>query len=98
MGNELLLAKYRYLVAEKKVGLVTNQSGVTSSGQSTIDLLAGDNAIRLTALYGPEHGIDGTAGLRRSVCRILQPPGTRYSCLQPLWQYQDAHPPDAGQY
>lgn len=62
LGNELLLAKYRYLVAEKKVGLVTNQSGVTSSGQSTIDLLAGDNAIRLTALYGPEHGIDGTAG------------------------------------
>lgn len=61
LGNELLLSKYRYLIEGKNVGLVTNQSGVNSRGQSTIDVLANDKSIRLVALYGPEHGIDGQA-------------------------------------
>lgn len=61
LGNELLMSKYHYLVEGKKVGLVTNQSGVNSRGESTIDILAGDKSISLTALYGPEHGIDGAA-------------------------------------
>ncbi|MBP7331972.1 MAG: DUF1343 domain-containing protein, partial [Firmicutes bacterium] len=55
------MSKYHYLVEGKKVGLVTNQSGVNSRGESTIDILAGDKSISLTALYGPEHGIDGAA-------------------------------------
>ncbi|MFX4262775.1 DUF1343 domain-containing protein [Pelotomaculum propionicicum] len=61
LGDELLMSKYHYLVEGKKVGLVTNQSGVNSRGQSTIDLLASDKSLQLNALYGPEHGIDGTA-------------------------------------
>lgn len=61
LGNELLMSKYHYLVEGKRVGLVTNQSGVNSRGVSTIDVLAGDKSVRLTALYGPEHGIDGAA-------------------------------------
>ncbi len=60
LGNELLMSKYHYLIEGKRVGLVTNQSGVDSSGISTIDKLAADKTINLTALYGPEHGIDGT--------------------------------------
>lgn len=61
LGNELLMSKYHHLVDGKRVGLVTNQSGVNSRGESTINTLAGDKSLRLTALYGPEHGIDGTA-------------------------------------
>lgn len=61
LGNELLMSKYHHLVEGKRVGLVTNQSGVNSRGVSTIDVLAGDKSVRLTALYGPEHGIDGAA-------------------------------------
>ncbi len=61
LGNELLMTKYHHLIDGKKVGLVTNQSGVNSQGQSTIDVLAADSSIQLTALYGPEHGIDGKA-------------------------------------
>ncbi len=61
LGNELLMTKYHHLIEGKRVGLVTNQSGVTSKGVSTINLLARDETVRLTALYGPEHGIDGTA-------------------------------------
>lgn len=61
LGNELLMTKYHHLIEGKRAGLVTNQSGVNSQGVSTIDVLAGDPSIQLTALFGPEHGIDGKA-------------------------------------
>ena len=60
-GSELLQSKYAYLIQGKKVGLITNQSGVNSRGESTIDLLFKDPTCRLVALYAPEHGIDGKA-------------------------------------
>ncbi|MDO9533781.1 MAG: DUF1343 domain-containing protein [Bacillota bacterium] len=59
LGNEVLLSKYHHLIKGKKIGLVTNQSGVDSQGRSIIDILADDKTIQLTALYSPEHGIDG---------------------------------------
>src|ERR1700734_2532825 len=45
----------------KRVGLVTNPSGVDSRGRSAIDVLyRGQSAgFRLVKLFGPEHGIDG---------------------------------------
>lgn len=61
LGNEVLYSRYRHLIEGKKVGLITNQSGVNRRGQSTIDVLANDPSLTLKALYGPEHGIDGQA-------------------------------------
>ncbi len=61
LGNEVLLDNYRHLIEGKNVGLVTNQTGVNSKGDTTIDVLAKDRSVRLKALYGPEHGIDGKA-------------------------------------
>lgn len=61
LGNELLMSKYHNLIEHKKIGLVTNQSGVTRQGLSIIDLLANDKSVQLTALYSPEHGLDGSA-------------------------------------
>lgn len=61
LGNEVLLAKYRHLIEGRRVGLVTHQAGVDSQGRSLIDIFAADPAINLVALYGPEHGIEGTA-------------------------------------
>ena len=61
LGNEVLLSKYRHLLVGKRVGLITNQTGINSKGESTIDVLARDGSFQLTALYGPEHGIDGQA-------------------------------------
>lgn len=60
LGNEVLLEKYYHLIDGKKVGLVTNQTGVNSKGISFIDILAATEGTELVALYGPEHGIDGT--------------------------------------
>ncbi|SDG94843.1 DUF1343 domain-containing protein [Aneurinibacillus thermoaerophilus] len=61
LGNEVFLEKYAYLINGKRVGLVTNQTGVNSQGKSTISVLAEYPHATLTALYGPEHGIDGKA-------------------------------------
>lgn len=61
LGNEVLLSSQHYLIEGKRVGLVTNQSGVNSRGESTIEILSRDKTIQLVALYGPEHGLDGNA-------------------------------------
>lgn len=61
LGNEVLLEKYTYLLKGKRVGLITNQSGVDSNGVSLIDIFVENKDINLTALYSPEHGIDGIA-------------------------------------
>ncbi len=62
LGNEVLIQERHDLIEGKRVGLVTNQSGVNSKGESIIDILAEDSSIQLTALFGPEHGLDGKAG------------------------------------
>src|SRR5438876_315798 len=43
----------------KRVGLLTNQTGRSRRGESTIDLLANAPAVTLVALFSPEHGIRG---------------------------------------
>lgn len=43
----------------KRVGLVTNPSGVDASLKSTIDILFEAPEVDLVALYGPEHGVRG---------------------------------------
>jgi len=43
----------------KKVGLITNPTGVNSKLISTIDILAASDEFELVALYGPEHGVRG---------------------------------------
>ena len=43
----------------KRVGLVTNPSGVDRRLRSTIDILFEAPQVNLVALYGPEHGVRG---------------------------------------
>jgi len=45
----------------KRVGLVTNPSGVDRQLRSTIDILFQAPQVNLVALYGPEHGVRGDA-------------------------------------
>jgi uncharacterized protein YbbC (DUF1343 family) len=59
LGLEVLLEKRLDLIRGKRVGLITNPSGVDSHLQSTVDLLARNPEIQLVALYGPEHGVRG---------------------------------------
>ncbi len=43
----------------KRVGLVTNPTGVDKNLVSTVDILANAEGVELVALYGPEHGVRG---------------------------------------
>jgi len=44
----------------KRIGLVTNHTGLTREGRSTIDVLAAAPEVKLVCLFSPEHGIRGT--------------------------------------
>jgi uncharacterized protein YbbC (DUF1343 family) len=47
------------LIEGKKVGLITNPTGIDRNFKSTIDILADYPGCKLVALFGPEHGIRG---------------------------------------
>jgi uncharacterized protein YbbC (DUF1343 family)/CubicO group peptidase (beta-lactamase class C family) len=44
---------------KKKIGLLTNQTGIDSQGRRTIDVLAQAPGISLDAIFSPEHGVTG---------------------------------------
>ena len=70
LGVDVLLepqSPYFSLIAGKRVGLITNQSGVDSRLVPTVDRLARDPRVLLIRLFGPEHGIRGEVPAGESV-------------------------------
>ena len=63
-GVETLIKNNFEILKGKRVGLVTNPTGVDRSLRSTVDILHNAPEVNLVALYGPEHGVRGefTAG------------------------------------
>jgi uncharacterized protein YbbC (DUF1343 family) len=71
-GVDVLLADSSALVLGKRVGLVTNHTGISTTASelrggestpiSTVDALFGYPGIQLVALFTPEHGLAGSAG------------------------------------
>lgn len=62
VGIDVLEADgFRALSGGVRCGLLTHPAGVSSDGRRTIDILARAPGVRLTKLFGPEHGIDGKA-------------------------------------
>jgi len=61
LGVEVFLEKFLDLVKSKRVGLITNPTGIDSNVISTITLFTNTPDIHLVALYGPEHGVRGDA-------------------------------------
>ncbi|MFC1731810.1 exo-beta-N-acetylmuramidase NamZ domain-containing protein [candidate division KSB1 bacterium] len=59
LGIDILIEKQLYLVTGKRIGLITNPSGVNRNLEPTADILQNHPDIRLTALFSPEHGIRG---------------------------------------
>jgi len=59
LGSEVLAANGFRELQGKRVGLITNPSGVNRNGISTIDLLRTAPGVKLVALFGPEHGVYG---------------------------------------
>lgn len=61
LGVDVFLEQYVSKFVGKRIGLVTNMTGVNHRLTPTIDLFYDHPDINLTALYGPEHGIRGDA-------------------------------------
>jgi uncharacterized protein YbbC (DUF1343 family)/CubicO group peptidase (beta-lactamase class C family) len=49
----------RASAGKKKIGLLTNQTGIDSQGRRTIDVLAQAPGVSLDAIFSPEHGVTG---------------------------------------
>lgn len=49
------------LIQGKRIGLVTNHTGLLPDGRHIVDLLHEHPEVNLTVLFGPEHGIRGDA-------------------------------------
>ncbi|MBI3414510.1 MAG: DUF1343 domain-containing protein [Verrucomicrobia bacterium] len=62
LGGEVLATNQFKPLIGKRVGLITNPSGVNRELQSTIDVLRRAPGVKLVALFGAEHGIRGEAG------------------------------------
>ena len=58
-GIEVLRDRHFDLLRGKRVGLITNPTGIDSKLNSTIDILHGADGVRLVALFAPEHGVRG---------------------------------------
>jgi uncharacterized protein YbbC (DUF1343 family) len=59
IGLERLLGDQKHLIADKRVGLICNQSSVNHQYQHAADLFYENEQIQLAALFGPQHGIRG---------------------------------------
>ena len=60
-GIEVLLADLPAPLSGKRVGLITNHTGIDRQGRRTIDLLAARRDVKLVTLFAFEHGLGGQA-------------------------------------
>jgi len=60
LGVEVLFEKHADLLRGKRVGLITNPTGLDAQLNSDVELLRA-HGVKLVALYGPEHGVRGNA-------------------------------------
>ena len=58
-GVELLRDNGFKQLAGKRVGLITNPTGIDNNLKSTVDILHEAANVELVALFGPEHGVRG---------------------------------------
>jgi uncharacterized protein YbbC (DUF1343 family) len=58
-GIQQLAARNFEILKGKRVGLITNPTGIDSKLKSTIDILNEAEGVNLVALFGPEHGVRG---------------------------------------
>ena len=59
VGLEVLLSDSLHVLQGKRVGLITNHTGLDREGRRNVDLLFKASGVKLVALFGPEHGFGG---------------------------------------
>lgn len=71
LGSEVLATNQFKPLAGKRIGLITNPSGVNRRLQSTIDVLRHAPSVKLVALFGAEHGIRGDVSAGQAVTNSI---------------------------
>ena len=95
-GITILLADSIQLIRGKRIGLLTNQTGINEKGVSDIDLLrdkkARDASVSLVQLFSPEHGLRGTEDRQNIASGIDRTSGLP---VYSLYGQQTMAPPDS---
>ncbi|HMG00767.1 MAG TPA: DUF1343 domain-containing protein [Gemmatimonadaceae bacterium] len=95
-GITILLGDSIQLIRGKRIGLLTNQTGINEKGTSDIDLLrdkkARAAAVSLVQLFSPEHGLRGTEDRPNIASGIDQKSGLP---VYSLYGQQTMAPPDS---
>ncbi len=95
-GITTLLGDSIQLIRGKRIGLLTNQTGINERGVSDIDLLrekkARDASVSLVQLFSPEHGLRGTEDRQNIASGIDQKSGLP---VFSLYGQQTVAPPDS---
>jgi len=72
-GIETFLSDVPERLRGKRVGLITNQSGIDASGTPDIDLIARHKDLKLVTLLTPEHGIRGNVEAGEKISDEIDP-------------------------
>jgi uncharacterized protein YbbC (DUF1343 family) len=95
-GITVLLKDSIQLIRGKRIGLLTNQTGVDENGDSDIDLLrdrrSRDIGVSLVQLFSPEHGLRGTEDRENIASGIDEKSGLP---VFSLYGQQTMAPPDS---
>ncbi len=71
-GAELLLGQQLDLLSGKRVGVICNHTSLLPDGTHLVDALL-KKGVNVTALFGPEHGVRGTAAAGKKVSDSTDP-------------------------
>ena len=70
-GIDVLQQRNFDVLSGKRVGLITNPTGVNKNLKSTVDILHEATNVKLIALYAPEHGVRGDIPAGEKVSNLI---------------------------
>ncbi len=73
LGDDVFVRESWQQLRGRTIGIVTNQSGVLSTGEPFVDAVHRNGKIAVKALFGPEHGIRGVVGAGETVGSSTDP-------------------------
>jgi len=73
LGDDVFLRETWRELYGRTIGIITNQSGVTSRLESIVDAIQRHGSIRIRAIYAPEHGFRGDRNAGASVASYVDP-------------------------
>jgi uncharacterized protein YbbC (DUF1343 family) len=71
LGDDVFLQSAWHELAGQGVGIITNQSGVTSQGQSIVDAVRQHTQVSVRSIFAPEHGFRGDRPAGASVASYV---------------------------